>query len=172
MFNIEQKKLIVELQTSEKHQGMLIGPNDSETCINRCCLGVYAHACGIPKKFKYIDFEYSSGCYTFKDYEKYFLKNDLGAFRSLTVKVIKEEKEKTTYIIDSLTIINDFKIHELFSHKFISKFLFAMPERVFTNFPELPSETIDCAKFIRNVEDHASAKGYDRITKIWKEVLK
>ena len=172
MFTIEQKKLIVELQTSKKHQGMLIGPDDSETCINRCCLGVYAHACNIKKMSDFIDFESSVAVYTFKDYEKHFLTNDFGLFKNLNVIIkIKINNKEDFNLIDSLMKINETKKYN-FSHNFISKFLFTMPERVFTNFPLLPQLSLNHHDFVKEVEEQAKAKDYDKITEFWKQSLK
>lgn len=173
MFTIEQKKLIVALQTSKKCKGLLIGPDDSETCINRCCLGVYAHVCDIPKVSHFIDFEFSSSVYTFKDYEKHFLVNSIGFFKDLNVIIEAKinEKEEDFCQIDSLMKINDAKKYD-FSHSFISKFLFTMPERVFVNFPSLPTLSLNCDDFVKEVENQAKEKNYDKITESWKQFLK
>ena len=84
---------------------------------------------------------------------------------------IKINNKEDFNLIDSLMKINDTKKYN-FSHNFISKFLFTMPERVFTNFPLLPQLSLNHHDFVKEVEEQAKAKDYDKITEFWKQSLK
>jgi hypothetical protein len=169
MFTTEQKKFIIALQSSEKEIGKLIGQNDSENHLNRSVLGVYAHCCGIPKsKDGKVLFENNndgpSRLYSFSDYKKYFLASDSGLLKCFSIYF---ESNKDVHIF-SLLDMNSITYYD-FPHKFISKFLFTMPERVFTNFPKLDFKSMECKNFVRYVEDLSDIQGYDHITKRWKE---
>jgi len=171
MFTTEQKKLIIELQTSKKYKGGLIGNNDSEENLHRCCLGVYAHCCGYKKTienlFPKIKFEFSRDIAFFKDYSQWNLYSENGKFCDFYI-YLRDGSVK----ISTLAALNDSNIKD-FDHKFISKFLFTMPERVFRNFNEghLSELDYEFGEFFLKVEKLAEEKNYIRITEGWKKEL-
>jgi hypothetical protein len=168
MFTIEQKKLIIELQTSKKHVGGLIGPHDSQNHLNRCCLGVYAHCCGYEKDSGgYIEFKDCHSVSFFYDYSLHNLSSISGDFWFFGVY----EKNESCAILN-LSGLNDCTLKD-FSHEFISKFLFTMPERVFTNFRDRESLELryDIEKFISEIERLAEEKNYVETVEGWKKEL-
>ena len=165
MFTENQKKWIVGLKTSEKNVGSLIGENNSESHMHGCCLGVYAMSCGLELDGYGVRFGGGKDTDFFADAEEYDLENDMGPFLGLSV--IPNQGG----VITSLTEINDCDDCD-FSHKFISKFLFTMPERVFTNFADFngfDDEEITEEDFIKNVEKLAKEKEYEKITEEWEK---
>lgn len=164
MFTIEQKKLIIELQTSEKHIGTLISQDDSEENLKRCCLGVYAYCCGYEKECQKIKFKYTDSIFFFDDYDQWNLYSSDGKFCCFTIEDKKEYAK-----IRNLAGLNDYRGFQ-FSHKFISKFIFTMPERVFRNFNKGGVEELNCElnKFVSEIERLAKEKKYDEIVENWK----
>jgi hypothetical protein len=170
MFTQNQKKWIVELQTSLKNRDRLIGAEDGENLCHRCCLGVYAKACGYETDIFDIHFEGGASDKIFRDFIDHYLYSILAEFAELEIFV--PLGESLSYHIRSLTSMNDCRYFE-FEHKFISKFLFAMPEYVFTNFKNAESPKYlkfsNPEDFQKHVEKLAESKQYDLITKSWKE---
>lgn len=164
MFTTNQKKLIVALQTSKKAKGKMINKKEPEC---RCCLGVYAEICGYSyieePDALYVDFENDApdgNNLAFGDYTKHHLRDSVGGFHSLSIVGL-----------DNLTLLNDYNADD-FSHKFISKFLFTMPQYVFANFSEPENIiTFSVKKFKEYVEKQAINKQYEKIVKSWKCLL-
>lgn len=165
MFTQNQKKWIVALQTSLKNRDRLIGAEDGKNLCHRCCLGVYAKACGYEDDIFDVRFEEGDSDRIFRDAQQNDLYGYLGDFRNLRIRDAWQG-------IYSLSGLNDYISFE-FEHKFISKFLFAMPEYVFTNFKNTESpkylEFSSAENFQKHVEKLAESKQYDLITKSWKE---
>lgn len=166
MFTIEQKKLIVALQTSEKAKNRLIGCYDRPNYYHRCCLGVYAGVCGYKtdsENYKFIEFggNYRSES-AFRAYEKHFLYGTLGEFVQLQIQT-------DDCVIEQLSSLNDTNARN-FDHKFISRFLFTMPQYVFSNFkkPEKLRTFCDSQSFVAHVESEAYLRQYDKIVDSWK----
>ena len=163
MFTENQKKWIVRLKTSEKNVGSLIGENNSESHMHGCCLGVYAMCCGLELEDDYgVRFRGGTDYSLFVDDEEYDLEDDIGPFLGLYVM------PDTRCVITSLTEINDYEDHD-FSHEFISKFLFTMPERVFTNFNKADHRQFQLDDFVKEVEKLAKEKEYEKVTIEWEK---
>ena len=166
MFTIEQKKLIVALQTSEKMKQKLIGKTDSQNHYHRCCLGVYAGVCGYkvdPENSNFIKFDngYRSES-AFRAHKKHFLYGTLGEFVQLQIQT-------DDCVIEQLSSLNDANARN-FDHKFISRFLFTMPQYVFSNFKKPEKLRIFCnsQSFVAHVESEAYLRQYDKIVDSWK----
>jgi hypothetical protein len=162
MFTENQKKWIVRLKTSEKNVGSLIGENNSESHIHGCCLGVYAMCCGLKLDGHEIIFRGGTDDSLFVDAEEYDLEDDAGLFLGLYVAA------DSGCVPMSLAEINDYEDHD-FSHEFISKFLFTMPERVFTNFNNEGHRELRLDDFVKEVEKLAKEKEYEKITIEWEK---
>jgi hypothetical protein len=162
-FTQEQKKWIVRLKTSEKHVSGLIGPRDTKDHYHRCCLGVYAGCCGISPTVgeRVLKFESGSSDIIFMDCEKFFLQSSNGHLRNTLIKT-------DGYSFSSLAGINDCDYYD-FSHEFISKFLFTMPERVFKNFDFPNRKEFQLNDFVEEVEKLAEVKEYKKVTEEWEK---
>lgn len=164
MFTENQKKWIVRLKTSEKYVGSLIGENNSESHIHGCCLGVYAMCCGLQLEEDDYGVRFRGGTdYSlFVDDEEYDLEDDVGSFLGLYVM------PNSASIMRSLVEMNDYDDYD-FSHEFISKFLFTMPERVFTNFKKEDYRELQLDDFVKEVEKLAKEKEYEKVTIEWEK---
>ena len=163
MFTKEQKKWIIRLKTSEKYVSGLIGPRDTKDHYHRCCLGVYAGCCGISPTVdeRVLKFESGSSCIVFMDSGKFFLKSATGDFQNTFIRI-------NGYLFSSLIGMNDCGDYD-FPHKFISKFLFTMPERVFTNFDYPDHREFQLNDFVEEVEKLAKEKEYKKVTEEWEK---
>lgn len=139
MWTTEQKRFLVELQTSKKHKNSLC-KDDSF-----CCLGVYAECCCIENEIRIEKGEFadrSKVIYLFKeeessnyftDYEKYHLHSKTGEFNRLSLMINNGN-------LHSLAVVNDYTD---LPHDQIAKFIYLYRDHIFNNFRDLSnSETV------------------------------
>lgn len=168
MFTIEQKRFLIELQTSKKHKRALCNiSNDGDSF---CCLGVYAECCCIENETSdhgrvNYKFETETSSIGFSDYKKFNLYTIDGELFSVCLSIGNTQ-------LHSLVGLNDYTHLE---HKEMAKFIYLYKENVFTNF-ERPKEEIKIcfnsdSEFVSFLDEKISATSYCGDLEKWKKEL-